>query len=507
MSSASEGLKVISFLRRAANLFPDKLVVHDDMSISYNQLYSIVMKLSSSLEQIGVKKGDVVGVADWNSIRFLAFLYSSALSGFIIYPVNIRLPPEHIVYTLRNSECKWLFVSEDFAPLASKSGLPPERVLLMRGKDDFGVKLGSDVHMEDYISGHDPYSILYTSGTTGMPKGVLYTNDRVVLGGMSIVYQLGLFNTSAKLTSEDVIMPLIPFYHLWAWGSPFHAAYLGAKYVLGGRFSAETTIDLILKHKVTWLNAIPTMIYQLLSSPRGEELKGLDRGLKVLVGGSPVPKGLADMMERFGIRYSTIYGGTDMLATAVQLKKDKQSNSIHPVPFVDVKVVRPDGGEARRGEMGELLIRAPWLPEGYYKDEARTAASFSEGWFRTGDVARLDEDGGIEILDRVKDVVKSGGEWIPTSILESLISEVKGVASVAVIAKSDQKWGERPVAIIKPREKGEGLEQAVTTRLKEAASNGKIASFWIPEELIFVDDIPLTSVGKIDKKVLKERYG
>jgi len=500
MTRPNSLLTVISFLRRASQLFPDQGVVYGKKMEKYGELYLRVKKISAELKKIGVRKGDVVGVADWNTLRFFELLYSAAASGFIIYPVNIRLPPEHIFYTLKQSDCKWLIASEDFASIANKSGIPSERIIILRGDDDLAINL-PDEFEGDEVSGEDPYSILYTSGTTGLPKGVLYTNDRVVMGAMSIVYQLGLFNASAKLTNEDVIMPLIPFFHLWGWGSPFHAAYLGAKYVVGGKFTVENTIDLIEREGVTWINAIPTMMYQLLTSSRGEELKGL----KVLIGGSPVPKGLADRMDRLGIKYSTIYGGTDMLATAIQIKKT--DNSIHPVPFVEFKIVTPEGKTAVKGEMGELYVRAPWLPDGYYKDEERSYASFEEGWFRTGDFAKINGDAGIQVLDRVKDVIKSGGEWIPTSMLESLISEVEGVASVAVIGIADQKWGERPVAVIKPEAgKGEKLVETIKKKLQDDVGKGKILSWWIPEQFITTDEIPLTSVGKIDKKVLKERY-
>src|SRR5579875_322075 len=500
MNRLGNYMTVISFLRRASQLFPEQGVVYGGKIEKYGELYHKVRKISAALKRMGVRKGDIVGVADWNTSHFFELLYSAAAGGFIIYPVNIRLPAEHMIYTLRQSGCSWLIASGDFAPLGSKSGIPSERIIILN-QDDNLVSISEEE--EDKVSGDDPYSILYTSGTTGMPKGVLYTNEKVALGAMSIVYQLGLFNASARLTNEDVIMPLIPFFHLWAWGSPFHAAYLGAKYVLGGRFSIEGTIDLIVREGVTWINAIPTMMYQLTDSSRGEEL----RGIKVLIGGSPIPKGLADRMERLGIKYSTIYGGTDMLATAIQLRKTNHTNSIHPVPFVDFKLVTAEGKTAGVSESGELYVRAPWLPDGYYKDEERSKASFEDGWFKTGDFAKISEDGGIQVLDRVKDVIKSGGEWIPSSVLESIISEVEGVASVAVIGREDQKWGERPLAIVKPKgEKSDAFIDLIKSKHQDAASKGKVLQWWIPDQFIIAEDIPLTSVGKIDKKVLKERY-
>ena len=501
------GLTVISLLERAKSLFPDQVVVSGGKRVSYEEIYRDVERISGALQTLGVKKGDIIGVAEWNTLRFVELLYATSMTGAVIYPVNVRLPAEQAVYTLHHSGCGFLFASSDFEPLAAKSGLPPQRRImlddqsgtnyqtLLSGKEGFGARIHED----------DLYSMLYTSGTTGTPKGVLYTNRKVVLGAMSIVHQLGLFRAQAKLQSDDVIMPLIPFFHLWAWGSAFHAAYLGCKYVLGGRFSAEAAVDTIIREGVTWINAVPTMVHELIRSTRAEEL----RGLKILVGGSPLPKSLSTQMEKMGVKYSMIYGGTDMLAAAIRLETSKggeTKTSLHPVPFVEMRVVKMDGTSATRsGEMGELYIRAPWLPDGYYKDKENTSASFtSDGWFRTGDIARLEEDHGIQILDRLKDVIKSGGEWIPTSTVESIISEVEGVDTVAVIGKQNPKWGERPIAVVKAH--GNNTAERIKQHLDEQVQKGRIAKWWVPDEIIFVDEIPLTSVGKIDKKTLKEKY-
>jgi len=504
--SKEKGLTVISTLKRARDLFPDQVVVSEGRKIRYEELYKDVERISNSFQKLGVKKGDVIGVAEWNTVRFVELLYAAAMTGAVIYPVNVRLPPEQVIYTTKHSDCGFLFSSSDFEPFALKSGLPAHRLVMLDGTSAMNYRSllaeSAESHVE--VNEDAEYSILYTSGTTGLPKGVVYTNKKVVLGAMSIVHQLGLFRTPAKIQSDDVIMPLIPFFHLWAWGSAFHATYLGSKYVLGGRFSPEKAVETIISEGVTWINAVPTMVHELMRTTRAEEL----RGLKVLIGGSPVPKGLASAMEKIGIRYSTIYGGTDMLATAIGLEtagRKEVGASLHPVPFVEVAVVKPDGTRATSGEMGELYIRAPWLPSGYHKDPQRTSASFTHaGWFRTGDVARLEEDNGIQILDRLKDVVKSGGEWIPTSVLESVISEVEGVDLVAIIGKEDPKWGERPVAVVKAH--GEGVRERIELHLSKEVQKGRILKWWVPERFAFVDEIPVTSVGKIDKKALREKY-
>ncbi|MEM0121641.1 MAG: AMP-binding protein, partial [Thermoprotei archaeon] len=200
-----------------------------------------------------------------------------------------------------------------------------------------------------------------------------------------------------------------------------------------------------------------------------------------------------------------IYGGTDMLAAAIRLEQG-DSDTLHPVPFVEFSVVKPDGGRAASGEVGELHMRAPWLPDGYHNDPERTRNSFTDdGWFRTGDLAKPSMDGGIQVLDRLGDVIKSGGEWIPPSVLESIISQVEGVASVAVIARRDPKWGERPIAVVKSKG-GEAVRRTIVERLNREVEAGRILKWWVPDDIIFVDDIPLTSVGKIDKRALREKY-
>ncbi|MEM3794574.1 MAG: AMP-binding protein [Thermoprotei archaeon] len=497
--SAKNNLTVISLLERAKSVFADQTVVYAGEKIRYEELYKRVGRIAFSLKKMGVQKGSVVGVADWNTLRFVELLYACAMLGAVVYPVNIRLPPELVGRTLKQSGCVRVFTSPELLPLLSKSGLSSGSVVVL--DSTYNSMLGGEELGKVDVKGDDVYSILYTSGTTGAPKGVVYQNWKVVLGGLSIVHQLGLFNARAKLTSEDVVMPLIPFFHLWAWGSAFHTTYLGAKYVLGGRFSAEEAVDVIVREGVTWVNLVPTMMHELLNTPRAGEL----RGLKALIGGSPVPRGLRELMEKYGIKYSTIYGGTDMLAAAIRLEQG-DSDTLHPVPFVEFSVVKPDGGRAASGEVGELHMRAPWLPDGYHNDPERTRNSFTDdGWFRTGDLAKPSMDGGIQVLDRLGDVIKSGGEWIPPSVLESIISQVEGVASVAVIARRDPKWGERPIAVVKSKG-GEAVRRTIVERLNREVEAGRILKWWVPDDIIFVDDIPLTSVGKIDKRALREKY-
>ncbi len=511
----SDAFTVFDILRRANELFPDSEIRFGEHRQSFHRTYERVLQLSSALSEIGIGRGTVFGVADWNTPRFVELFYAAAETGAVIYPVNIRLPPEQIAHTIRSAGVEWLFLSSDFLPLA-KSLPSPEKVVALDPDPDFprtydALLAGSrGPAPEVSVRGSDPYSILFTSGTTGLPKAVRYTHEKVLHGALSIAYQLGFWDTPAKLGSGDVIFPFIPFYHLWAWGSVFHAPYLGARYVLGGRFDPARAVRTIAEEKVTWVNAIPTMIQMLLAVSSGTELEGL----KALVGGMTIPSRLARAMTDAGIHFSTIYGGTDMLATSISIlptgiemrdPADYLRSTTHAVPFAEVKIVRPDGAVAATGEMGELCLRAPWLPGEYYQDPEKTASAYVDGWFHTGDYAFVTAEGGIRVVDRVKDVIKSGGEWIPSSLVESIISEVPGVESAAVLGAPDEKWGERPVAAVQPRRGATVAEGEIRARLDRAVHEGKIQRWWVPEKVTFVDELPLTSTAKVNKAALRRR--
>ncbi len=509
----SDSFTVFDILARANELFPDAEIRYGDHRQSYRRTFERVLRLAGALRSAGFEPGTVLGVADWNTPRFVELFYAAAATGSVIYPVNLRLPPEQIAHTIRAAGVDWLFLSSDFLSLGKVLPSPDHVVALdadpaARWRYEELVESSAGAPPDLAVRGSDPYSILFTSGTTGVPKAVRYTHEKVVHGALSIAYQLGLCDTPAKLGSDDSILPLIPFYHLWAWGSVFHAPYLGARYVLGGRFDPERTVRTIREEKVTWVNAVPTMVQMLLGVNPGTALDGL----KALVGGMTIPSRLARAMTDAGVRFSTIYGGTDMLATSISIvptgvevrdPADYLRSTTHVVPFAEVRIIRPDGSTAAPGEMGELCLRAPWLPGEYYHDPEKTAAAYVNGWFQTGDYALRTAEGGLRVVDRLKDVIKSGGEWIPSSLLESIISEVPGVETAAVLGAPDEKWGERPVAAVQPRRGTSVAESDVVGRLERAVGEGKIQRWWVPEKITFVDELPLTSTAKVNKAALR----
>jgi len=498
------GFTVINILRRASSLFPEKRVISGNKSITYKDLYEKVLSLSTSMNKMGISSGTVIGVADYNSIEFMELLFASSMAGSIIYPVNIKLPWNMAMETLKESGAEYVFASEDFMNAGICKGFSEDHIISLSENGDyikFHDLLSSDFHREEKTSGNDNYSILFTSGTTGKPKEVLYTNEKAVNGALSILYQLGLFNTPASLGSRDTILSLIPFYHIWSWGSAFHAAYLGSDYVITGKYNADKVLDAIKKNKVTWINAVPTMVYDLLAHDKDSSLNGI----KMLIGGSPINRGLSEKLNAKGIKFSTIYGGTDMLATSISLGNVNESESLrsttHPVPMVSATVRDNNGNILEPGKIGELWVNAPWLPGKYLNMPDNK--EYENGWFKTGDVAAMTPDGGIKILDRIKDVIKSGGEWIPTSIIESIISEFPGIEIAAVTAIEDEKWGERPIAWLKSS--GELEIDSLRLFMENHASKGNINKWWIPVEFIIIEEMPVTSVGKIDKSKLRER--
>ncbi|MFG1390510.1 AMP-binding protein [Acidiplasma aeolicum] len=495
------GYNVINILKRAYSLFPEHKVI-GEKTVTYRELYSNVLKISTSMNEMGISKGTVFAVADYNSLEFLELLYAAAMTGSIIYPVNIKLPWNMVMETIRESGARYIFASEDFINAGIGREMPKDHIISI-GPDqnykNFDDLLITDTSYEREISGNEDYSILFTSGTTGKPKEVLYTSEKAVNGAMSILYQLGMFPSPASLNHNDTILSLIPFYHIWSWGSAFHAAYLGSSYVLTGKYSPDNVISMIKRNKVTWINAVPTMVYDLISHDVNDDLNGI----KMLIGGSPVSNGIASRLRAKNIKFSTIYGGTDMLAASISLGNDGDLESLrsitHPVPMVEASVRDSSGKILENNTMGELWISSPWLPGKYLNIKEQNP--YNGGWFKTGDVAMITNSGGIKILDRLKDVIKSGGEWIPTSILESIISEFPGIDICAVTSINDEKWGERPVAWIKAS--GEIDLDKLREFMDLRAESGDIKKWWIPVSFRIIKEMPMTSVGKIDKAKLR----
>ncbi|WP_232688829.1 AMP-binding protein [Halobacterium zhouii] len=476
-------------LDRAKTLFPDAGISDGDTHQSYRETAQNAERLATTLCDRGIGDGDVVAVAAWNTPRFFELLYAVTGVGATIYPVNVNLPPEQIAHTVEKSGAETLVYGPDFAKLAAPfegDAIPVDDLAMA----DEPTELDADPD--------DPAVILFTSGTTGMPKAVRYTHEKMVQGALSIAHQLTEYDSPASFSSEDTLFPGIPMYHLLSWGTTVYAPYLGADLVLAGRFDPEQLADAAASGDATWSCLVPTMATQVLETGRDVS------ELTVLTGGSVVKRGLTDRLREAGVSFATIYGGTDMLNVGITLWTEHACEegyeyvrrATHPAPYVDVEIDEATGQEG----MGEILVRSPWLPDGYFDAPAGEDDAFADGWFRTGDLGRKLPDGGLTVLDRLTDAIKSGGEWIPTGVLESVISEADAVENAAVLATDDEEWGERPVAVVV----GDVTEDGLDAHLTSAAEAGRIESWWAPDDVTFVEEMPLTSTGKIQKSSLRD---
>lgn len=516
---------VHQLLHHAIITHPGQVIVSDGKQFTYRQFYARVIKLAGSLSNKGVKKGTVIGVLDVNSHRFLEMHYACSMLGAVLHTINFRLAPEQMVYSMIHAGDEWVFVSDVFAPavkpLFSKF---PNWVLMSDDRGQALPEAQNAYHYEDLleqgeekepagankINENDVFSIFYTTGTTGKPKGIRYKHRTILHGAIQLFHHLALHKYGARVSSRDVFMPLIPFFHIHAWGMAFFPIYLGSKLVLPGAADAAGQLALIQKEKVSWLNMVPTQLQMLLNQ------KGFGN-IKVLTGGSPFASGIAQRAQQAGVNFSLIYGGSDQLATAISVVPEEvepdtdealewRRVGMRPLPLVEISVRDSRGREVPHdGEtLGAVWVRSPWLPEGYYKEPEISKKHFIDGWFRTGDLGFFYANNLLYVADREGDAIKSGGEWIPTGMLEALISEHPAVVQVAVIPKKDEHWGQRPLAIVKASEKVS--QQELTDFLIRKTKEGKLVKFWIPDQFVFVDDIPLTSAGKLNKKVLRDQY-
>jgi len=437
------------------------------------------------------------------------------------------------VYVINHAEDKILVVHTDFLKLVQLIGgdlKTVERIIFVGDEGHPDSVAGKPaIHYEDLLREHGGgfewpaidenrvAGIGYTSGTTGLPKGVYHSHRQITLHAL-----MGLLHVTVdprmKLDRRDVFMHIVPMFHVWSWGLPYAVGAIGIKQVFPGKLDPIVMLELIAKEKVTFAAGVPTILYMLLTAP-GSEKYDL-RGLKFVIGGSTLPKGLAAAALKRGIEVKTGYGMTETapILTIVHLPPEEGSPEEEieirtrtgvPIPLVDIVVADeeckpvPKDGKT----MGEILVRAPWIAYEYYKNPEKTEAAWRCGWFHTGDIAVWYPDGFVKIVDRDKDVIKSGGEWISSLRLEDIISRHPGVGQVAVIAARHPKWGERPVAVIVPRPGVSVSEDDIRGILEKAIADGEIPKWWMPDKIIFTDNMPLTSVGKVNKRALREKYG
>lgn len=485
-----------------------------------------VYTLAKALISIGVKKGDRVAVIDWDTYVYLEAYFAVPMIGAVLHTVNVRYPQDLIYYTMDHAEDKYVIVRDEFVPILSKNreafyfikgwivysetGQIPDSISPKYIYEDLMKGSYSDIELPQ-ISENDLATTFYTSGTTGLPKGVQFTHRQIVLHSISSGLALG--DDPINLTSRDTIMPLVPMFHVHAWGVPYMSIMAGRRYVLPGRYDFDHIIDLIDRYNVSVIAMVPSILYLIVTNPNVKKIAG--RGIRAIVGGGALPEGLANAAEKLGITAISGYGLSETapiltLATyneRVKAMPDTEKKKFRlktgvPIPLVQLRVVDDKMNDVPKDEktIGEIVVRAPWLTSVYVKNNEGTEALWRGGWMHTGDLAVMDEYGYIRIVDREKDAVKSGGEFIPSLVLEDAISSCPGVIENAVVGKPDEKWGERPVAFYTGTAKPDDIRR----HLMDMVNAGRIAKFWIPDDFINVKEFAKTSTGKVDKKVLRE---
>ena len=510
----------------------NEIVYADKLRYSYTTLNQRIRRLANALTAAGVKAGDTVAMLDWDSHRYLECFFAVPMIGAVLHTVNIRLSADQVLYTMNHAEDDLVLVHDDFVPLIEQihDGLTtvkgyvrlsdnpaPDTLLPILGEyESLLAEASPDYDFPDFDE-NSVATIFYTTGTTGSPKGVYFTHRQLVLHTLTATGSLSGYQSMPLVRCDDVYMPITPMFHVHAWGVPYVATLMGIKQVYPGRYEPNSLVRLFRDEKVTFSHCVPTILQMILGC---EEAKNtpLD-GWKMLLGGSALTLGIAAQASAKGIQIHSGYGMSEtcpLLCTSylsgAELEQSTQAQLTlriktgMPTPMVDLKIVDADGhAVAHDGQaLGEIVVRAPWLTQGYLHEPEKGAELWQDGWLHTGDLASIDPAGRVEIKDRIKDVIKTGGEWISSLDLENLISEHASVISVAVVGIADEQWGERPMALVVCIP-GHAVDQSILeAHLQQFVASGRINKWAIPKQFDFVAEIPKTSVGKINKKLIRE---
>ncbi len=521
------------FMDRARRFYPNKEIVTRQGAqmhrYTYGDWYARTNRLACALQRLGVRQGDRIGTISWNTYRHLELYFGISCSGAVVHTLNLRLPPDQLTYIANHAQDSIIFVDASLVPVLEKIApqlqTVKQYVILCDGPVP-PTTLSPAVSYEELIADEcesfawpqlderQAAFLCYTSGTTGHPKGALYSHRALFLHSLGEGLAGGM-----AIREDDVVMPVVPMFHANAWGLAFTATMVGAKLVFPGpHLQPVDLLQLIQEERVTVPAGVPTIWIGLLAELERNPHYDISSIRTMPVGGSAAPKGMIQAyLDKWGVSILHAWGMTEMspVGTLSVLKSHMRdwpaekkfavrAKQGTPVVGVDVRAVDENGtvvpwdGQT----MGELEVRGPWVISAYYKME-NGQDRFHDGWFRTGDVVTIDQEGYVQIVDRTKDLVRSGGEWISTVDLEGLIMGHPKVLEAAVIAVPHPKWQERPLALVVPKPEYSG--QLTKEEILEFLAP-QTAKWWLPDDVVFIQAVPRTSVGKFDKKVLREQF-
>lgn len=515
---------------------PDQEIVYrKSYRSTYRELRQRVKRLANALTKLGVKPGDTVAVMDWDSHRYLECFFAVPMIGAVLHTINVRLSPEQILYTIDHAEDDVLLVNTEFLPileqirgrmdtvksfvLLNDEPTPPITTIPFAGEYEMLLEAESPEFDFADFDENTRATTFYSTGTTGMPKGVYFSHRQLVLHTMGVMSVLGTAPGQGRFHRQDVYMPITPMFHVHAWGLPYVATMLGVKQVYPGRYVPDQLLELVEKEGVTFSHCVPTILHMLLKHPHAACIDL--SGWKLIIGGAAMSRTLClDAMSR-GIDIFTGYGMSEtcpiltishLTPEMLELSPEEQAvircKTGCALPLVDLRVVDAALHEQQRdnSSAGEIVVRAPWLTQGYLKDHKASERLWEGGWLHTGDVAARDELGYVRITDRTKDIIKVAGEWVSSLELEDIIAHHSGVSEVAVIGTADEKWGERPLALVVPRPGSDLAEKDIIHLVREYADKGLVNKQVVLLKVRFVEAIDKTSVGKVSKVALREKY-
>ena len=521
------------FAAPLANNPEQEITYRGQVRLTYRTFRERVARLAAALVGLGVKPGDTVGVLDWDSHRYLECFYAVPMIGAVLHTVNVRLSPEQLVYTIDHAEDDVLLINAEFLPLVEniKGRIDTVKQFVLLSDDgapETPLSFAGDY--ESLLAATEPLTAFpdldentrattfYSTGTTGLPKGVSFSHRQIVL------HTLGSAATicsarACHLWREDVYMPLTPMFHVHAWGIPYIATMLGIKQVYPGKYVPDVLLKLLVTEGVTFSHCVPSILNMLVTNPATATVD-LSHW-KVIIGGSALPKSTALAALKRGIDVVVGYGLSetcpvltiaDLTQAQCELSLEEQAvlrtRTGTPIALVDLKIVDEKGDEVPHDDKatGEIVVRAPWLTQGYHKDHANSEKLWEDGWLHTQDIAAWDEHDSVRITDRAKDIIKIGGEWLSSLELEDILSSHPAVADAAVIAQPDDKWGEVPLGLIVVRPGHEVSAKELHTHLKSYIAAGVLPREAVLTVARFVEAIERTGVGKINKVALREKH-